>query len=130
MSFFVVFLSLKTTLNRMSDYQKTVENFDEPCYTNAIKAGRRTYFFDVKATRGDDLFITITESRKRSLPNGGSTYDRQTMFLYKEDFKKFENGLKDAIDYIKRSKPELFATDEDMIQQDDMSSIDEEFEKL
>jgi hypothetical protein len=52
------------------------------------------------------------------------------MFLYKEDFKKFENGLKDAIDYIKRSKPELFATDEDMIQQDDMSSIDEEFEKL
>lgn len=114
----------------MSDYQKTIENFDDPIYTNAIKAGRRTYFFDVKATRGDDLFITITESRKRSLPNGGSTYDRQTMFLYKEDFKKFENGLKDAIDYIKRSKPELFATDEDMIQQDDMSSIDEEFEKL
>ncbi|MBR4148868.1 MAG: DUF3276 family protein [Rikenellaceae bacterium] len=114
----------------MSDYQKTVENFDDLCYTKAVKAGRRTYFFDVKATRGDDLFVTITESRKRSLPDGGSTYDRQTMFLYKEDFDKFENGLKEAIDYIKRAKPELFAADGSLIQQDEMSSIDEEFEKL
>ena len=114
----------------MSDYQKTVENYDDPNYTKAIKAGRRTYFFDVKATRGDDLFITITESRKRPLPNGGSTYDRQTMFLYKEDFAKFVDGLKDAIDYIKRAQPELFAADGSLIQQDEMGSIDEEFEKL
>ena len=91
----------------MSDYQETIENFDDPCYTNAIKAGRRTYFFDVKATRGDDLFITITESRKRSLPNGGSTYDRQTMFLYKEDFARFSEGLQDVIGYVKDQLGEI-----------------------
>lgn len=114
----------------MLDYQKTGENYDEPNYTKAIKAGRRTYFFDVKATRGDDLFITITESRKRNTQSGDVAYDRRTMFLYKEDFAKFINGLNDAIDYIKQQKPELFDENGDLIQQDVMSSIDEEFEKL
>ncbi len=114
----------------MLDYQKTGENYDEPNYTKAIKAGRRTYFFDVKATRGDDLFITITESRKRATRDGEVMYDRRTMFLYKEDFEKFEDGLKDAINFIKASKPELFDEEGRLIQQDTMSSIDEEFEKL
>lgn len=114
----------------MLDYQKTGESYDEPNYTKAIKAGRRTYFFDVKATRGEDLFITITESRKRATSNGDVVYDRRTMFLYKEDFEKFENGLKDAINFIKQSKPELFDEQGNLIQQDAMSSIDEEFEKL
>lgn len=116
----------------MLDYQKTGENYDDPNYTKAIKAGRRTYFFDVKATRGDDLYITITESRKRTAPDGNVMYDRRTMFLYKEDFEKFENGLKDAIDFIKQSKPELFDADGHLIQTEssNISSIDEEFEKL
>lgn len=114
----------------MLDNQKTVENFDDSIYTKAIKAGRRTYFFDVKATRGEDLFITITESRKRTSPNGNVMYDRRTMFLYKEDFEKFENGLKDAINYIKQTKPELFDEDCNLIKHDTISSIDEEFEKL
>lgn len=114
----------------MLDYQKTGENYDEPNYTKAIKAGRRTYFFDVKATRGDDLFITITESRKRTMHNGEVMYDRRTMFLYNEDFEKFENGLKDAINFIRESKPELFDENGSLIQSDAMSSIDEEFDKL
>lgn len=114
----------------MLDHQKNVEIYDEPNYTKAIKAGRRTYFFDVKATRGEDLYITITESRKRNTHNGEIAYDRRTMFLYKEDFAKFINGLNDAIDYIKQNKPELFDENGDLIQQDTMSSIDEEFEKL
>lgn len=118
------------TLRRMIDYQKMGENYDTPTYTKAIKAGRRTYFFDVKATRGDDLYITITESRKRTSHNGDVVYDRRTMFLYKEDFEKFENGLKDAIDYIKQNKPELFDIDGNLIQQDSANSIDEEFERL
>ncbi len=117
----------------MLDYQKTGENWDEQIYTKAIKAGRRTYFFDVKATRGDDYFITITESRKRPTQNGDVVYDRRTMFLYKEDFEKFENGLLDAINFIKRNKPELFNADGSLIQQENSynaASIDEEFEKL
>ncbi len=116
----------------LEDYQKIGDNWDDQIYTKAIKAGRRTYFFDVKATRGDDYFITITESRKRTTPNGDAIYDRRTMFLYKEDFDKFENGLLDAINFIKRSKPELFNADGSLIQQDsyNAASIDEEFDNL
>ena len=62
--------------------------------------------------------------------DGEVMYDRRTMFLYKEDFEKFENGLKDAINFIRESKPELFDENGSLIQSDAMSSIDEEFDKL
>lgn len=72
---------------------------NESLYSKRIKAGkRRTYFFDVRATRGNDYFITITESKKRFDDNG---YDRHKMFLYKEDFNKFLAGLTDTINYVK-----------------------------
>jgi len=71
----------------------------ESLYSKRIKAGkRRTYFFDVRATRGNDYFITITESKKRFDDNG---YDRHKMFLYKEDFNKFVNALSDTVNYVK-----------------------------
>ena len=72
---------------------------NESLFSKRIKAGkRRTYFFDVRATRGNDYFITITESKKRFDDNG---YDRHKMFLYKEDFNKFLNALTDTINYVK-----------------------------
>ena len=75
------------------------ESRNESLYSKRIKAGkRRTYFFDVRATRGNDYFITITESKKRFDDNG---YDRHKMFLYKEDFNKFLAGLTDTINYVK-----------------------------
>jgi hypothetical protein len=75
------------------------ESRNESLYSKRIKAGkRRTYFFDVRATRGSDYFITITESKKRFDDNG---YDRHKMFLYKEDFNKFLAGLVDTINYVK-----------------------------
>jgi hypothetical protein len=68
-------------------------------YSKRIKAGkRRTYFFDVRETRGNDYYLTITESRKRFDSDG---YDRHKIFLYKEDFNKFIKGLGDAVDYVK-----------------------------
>ena len=71
----------------------------ESIYSKRIRAGkRRTYFFDVKATRANDYYLTITESRKRFNDNG---YDRHKIFLYKEDFNKFIKALGDAIDYVK-----------------------------
>ncbi|HTN47416.1 MAG TPA: DUF3276 family protein [Flavipsychrobacter sp.] len=71
----------------------------ESLYSKRIKAGkRRTYFFDVRATRGNDYFITITESKKRFDDNG---YDRHKMFLYKEDFNKFVNALTETVNYVK-----------------------------
>ena len=72
---------------------------NESLYSKRIKAGkRRTYFFDVRATRGNDYFITITESKKRFDDNG---YDRHKMFLYKEDFNKFLAALTETINYVK-----------------------------
>jgi len=71
----------------------------ESIYSKRIRAGkRRTYFFDVKATRANDYYLTITESRKRFNDNG---YDRHKIFLYKEDFNKFIKALGEAADYVK-----------------------------
>lgn len=84
------------------------EESTDQIQSKAVKAGRRTYFFDVRATRGDDYFLTITESRKISHPDGSCSYDRHKIFLYKEDFVKFSDGLQEAIDFIRRSKPEFF----------------------
>ncbi|HWJ25049.1 MAG TPA: DUF3276 family protein [Flavisolibacter sp.] len=71
----------------------------ERIYSKRIRAGkRRTYFFDVRATRGNDYYLTITESRKRFNDNG---YDRHKIFLYKEDFNKFIKALTEAVDHVK-----------------------------
>lgn len=71
----------------------------ESIYSKRLRAGkRRTYFFDVRATKGNDYYLTITESRKRFDDNG---YDRHKVFLYKEDFNKFIKALGEAVDYVK-----------------------------
>lgn len=71
----------------------------ESVYSNKIRAGkRRTYFIDVRSTRNNDFFITITESRKKFNENG---YERHKIFLYKEDFNKFAKALNEAVDYVK-----------------------------
>ena len=71
----------------------------ESVFSSKIRAGkRRTYFFDVRATKANDYFLTITESRKRFDDNG---YDRHKIFLYKEDFNKFLKALTDSLDYVK-----------------------------
>ncbi len=98
------------------------ESGEQIC-TKAVRAGKRTYFFDVKATRSDDYFLTITESRKRTNPDGSASFTRHQMYLYKEDFGKFMEGLTEMVDFIKEHKPEYF----EKIAQE---SIDEEFDKL
>jgi hypothetical protein len=71
----------------------------ESVYSQRIRAGkRRTYFFDVRETRGNDFYLTITESRKKFDSDG---YERHKIFLYKEDFNKFLKGLGEAVDYVK-----------------------------
>lgn len=71
----------------------------ESVYSIRVKAGkRRTYFFDVRETRGNDFYVTITESRKRFDSDG---YDRHKIFLYKEDFNKFMKGLNETVDHVK-----------------------------
>lgn len=76
-------------------------NHRDDVYSNAVRAGKRTYFFDVKSTRKNDLYLTITESKKRFSDNGDRYYEKHKLFLYKEDFDKFIDGLQDAIDEIR-----------------------------
>ena len=84
------------------------EDSGEQIYSKVVRAGKRTYFFDVQATRNDDYFITITESRKVQNSDGSVSYTRSKMHLYKEDFAKFSEGLTEIVDYIKEHKPDYF----------------------
>jgi hypothetical protein len=79
----------------------------EEIYTKVVRAGKRTYFFDVKATRKDDYYLTITESKKRLGKEGKIFYEKHKIFLYKEDFEKFAEGLKDTVTFIVNDKHEL-----------------------
>ncbi len=112
-----------------------VEEGVEEVYSKAVRAGRRTYFFDVKATRNDDYYLTITESRKKQGKDGNFLFEKHKIYLYKEDFEKFACGLSEVVDFVKRSKPECFNADGSCISHgyatvDVTSSIDEEFDKL
>jgi len=73
----------------------------EEVYSKKVRAGKRTYFFDVKATRSNDYYVTITESKKR-LEDG--VFVKHKIFLYKEDFEKFAEGLKETTEYIKANQ--------------------------
>ena len=73
----------------------------EEVFSKKVRAGKRTYFFDVKATRSNDYYVTITESKKR-LEDG--VFIKHKIFLYKEDFEKFAEGLKETVDYIRANQ--------------------------
>ena len=77
------------------------ERNSEDVYSKPVRAGKRTYFFDVKSTKGNnDFYLTITESKRRLERDGSFTYDKHKIFLYKEDFEKFQEGLQEAVRYI------------------------------
>ena len=94
----------------------------EDVFSKPVRAGKRTYFFDVKATKGNnDYYLTIIESKRRIAPDGTFLYDKHKIFLYKEDFQKFQEGLTDVIAYIRDTcfggeipvRPESESTAED-----------------
>ena len=74
-------------------------NDKEEVFTKVVRAGKRTYFFDVKSTRHEDLYLTITESKKRQGKEGKMFYEKHKIFLYKEDFEKFTEGLREAVTF-------------------------------
>ncbi|MEW5846893.1 MAG: DUF3276 family protein [Bacteroidota bacterium] len=84
-----------------NDFDK---NTREEVFSQVVKAGKRTYFFDVKATRGNELYLTITESKKRMGKDGKMYYEKHKIFLYKEDFEKFIESLNSVFDYIKANQ--------------------------
>ena len=77
------------------------ERGGDDVYSKPVRAGKRTYFFDVKATKGNDYYLTITESKRRIERDGRYVYDKHKIFLYKEDFDKFAEGLEEVVAYIR-----------------------------
>lgn len=92
----------------MTNQTNDLEHDKSEVYSKVVRAGKRTYFFDVKATRADDYFITITESRRKTLTDGEVVFEKQKLHLYKEDFEKFAEGLESVVEYIRKAKPENF----------------------
>ena len=80
----------------------------EDIYSVSVRAGKRTYFFDVKETRQEDYYLTITESKKVFDKDGNSRFEKHKIFLYKEDFDKFMEGYVDVVEFIKKAQPEYF----------------------
>ena len=77
----------------------------EEIFSKAVRAGKRTYFFDVKATRSNDYYLTITESKRKFGEDGEKPfYEKHKIFLYKEDFDKFLEGMNESVEYIRNSK--------------------------
>lgn len=89
---------------------KTESNQGQEIHSKVIRAGKRTYFFDVKSTRKNEYYLTITESKKRTNEGGKLSYEKHKIFLYKEDFEKFADSLNEVLDFIKTNQP---ATDLD-----------------
>lgn len=91
----------------------------EEIFSKAIRAGKRTYFFDVKATKRNDYYLTVTESKKRFNKDGRFFYEKHKIFLYKEDFMKFLEGLEEAVEFIKANQPI-----EEMVSESDESPVE------
>jgi hypothetical protein len=93
--------------------EEVVKTDREEIFSRAVRAGKRTYFFDVKATRKNDYYLTLTESKKRFNRDGRFYFEKHKIFLYKEDFDKFLDGFEEAIEFIKNAMPEIVAGSED-----------------
>lgn len=110
----------------------------EEIFSRAVRAGKRTYFFDVKATRSDEYYLTITESKRRfNNEQGKFFYEKHKLFLYKEDFEKFRNGLSDVMNFIEtgsiENEPEVneevnLKTEHTDVEFEDLSSETEQQE--
>jgi len=83
----------------------TDSRFNQDVYSQVVRAGKRTYFFDVKCTRNNEYYLTITESKRRVDKDGKFVYDKHKIFLYKEDFEKFSQGLEEMVNYIREKIP-------------------------
>ncbi len=114
------------------DEKENKDLIREEIYSRVIRAGKRTYFFDVKATRSGEQYLTITESKRRfNNDQGKFYYEKHKLFLYKEDFEKFSRGLGEVIEFIETGKkapepePEV---EEKIAKPESVSSV--EFEDL
>ena len=114
----------------MEGYERKegMDNDREEIYSKAVRAGKRTYFFDVKSTRNSDYYLTITESKKKFDNDGNQNFEKHKIFLYKEDFEKFAEGLDEVVEYIKAAlNGQVSATTPDGVQK---SEFDVDFDQI
>jgi hypothetical protein len=97
----------------------------EEIFSRSVRAGKRTYFFDVKATAGNEQYLTITESKRRfSNEQGKFIYEKHKLFLYREDFDKFSHGLNDTIEFIRTGKvPEMPFEEQEKGQSEELHEV-------
>lgn len=98
----------------------------EEVYTKIVRAGNRTYFLDVKSTRKNDLYLTITESKKRFNKEGKFFYEKHKLFLYPEDFEKFSDGLEDVFSFIRSSDNVASTETDDAGNEKEVKAVDSE----
>ncbi len=88
------------SVDNKEEVKNSDSKFNQEIHSKVVRAGKRTYFFDVKSTRNEEFYLTITESKKRFEDNGNFHYEKHKIFLYKEDFEKFADCLQEIISYI------------------------------
>jgi hypothetical protein len=114
-------------MDEINNHDELERKERDDIFSKVVRAGKRTYFFDVKATRQNDYYLTITESKKRFGQEGKFFFEKHKIFLYKEDFEKFAEGLTEAVDYIKNNQTDdaSFQNEEETVEtmQNEFSNI-------
>ncbi|MDD2197491.1 MAG: DUF3276 family protein [Bacteroidales bacterium] len=100
-------------MDETSNQDKMGSRERDDIFSKVVRAGKRTYFFDVKATRQNDYYLTITESKKRFAEEGKFFFEKHKIFLYKEDFDKFAEGFTEAVGYIRENQSDDASFKED-----------------
>ncbi|MGE0019359.1 MAG: DUF3276 family protein [Draconibacterium sp.] len=92
------------SVDNKGDLKNSDAKFNQDIYSKVVRAGKRTYFFDVKSTRNEEYYLTITESKKQFGDNGDFHYEKHKIFLYREDFEKFTDCLQEIVGYINKNQ--------------------------
>ncbi|CAI8248985.1 MAG: Uncharacterised protein [Flavobacteriia bacterium] len=126
---FFLFLSKYKNMGENRGYER------EEIYSKVVKAGKRTYYLDVRTTRAEDHYLTITESRRQNNSDGSSFVKKHKIFLYKEDFENFREGLDDVLKFIEDKQgppPSREAYEEQRTEENDLkpSSSDDDFTQI
>jgi hypothetical protein len=99
------------SVDNKEEMKDSESKFNQEIHSKVVRAGKRTYFFDVKSTRNEEFYLTITESKKRFEYNGNFHYEKHKIFLYKEDFEKFAECLQNIIEYINENQVDSVGED-------------------
>ena len=102
------------SVENKEEMRNSDSKFNQEIHSQVVRAGKRTYFFDVKSTRNEEFYLTITESKKRFEDNGSFHYEKHKIFLYKEDFEKFTECLQGIIEYINENQGESVSDNKQM----------------